>query len=1418
MRSRTRVFQVVLITLLSLAAISAGQTWTVYPGGNLQAIINGAANYDSIVLTAGSYTFTAAIEVNKSLFISGTGTVSVTNTNSAASVFHVTGSYVEITGLGINSTATNGGALHIEGSGTRNINNCTLGGNATNGGALYIQGGSTTFTNCAFSGQAVRGCAVYAQNAGVSFYHCRASSGCEFIPDQTGNAGGVIYATGSSINLYNCLFLEVSTSSTPAQGEYLYCENGSLSVQASTLFRAPTFHANNMIYLKSATFQSNSSVYWESDRILDIDLTSAASTVSMTCNCLPEDFYDSTGTYSLTLNLSSNIYKHPRLYDTYEYSGDSYGKPMPDSPCIARGDRYSLGYGTDIDGLPRSQGLAATLNGRCDIGAYETGYTTAPLFDWYVDQRCTAALHTGQNWIAAYTGLSEALKLAIPGETIRVAPGSYGATIEQSGLTLISMDGLGQMNPQTTNLGYLYVSGGKANASLKGFTLTHFLANCSTYDYNNTYKLTNCIIKNGGGVQVNNANVKLVNCLLMNNSYSKGGAVTKEGDGSLDMINCTVYGNQTTGTTGIGGIYRAGNGTVEIKNCILWNNKNKTGQTGSDYTTSSTNYYTCRIQQNADSAPLFVKVPWLSVNDTSCIDQGYDGYVWAQGTSTSDYGLDLAGQSRQIDGNGDSTAAVDIGAYEFVPADQLTRLYVDADADSAAYDGSNWNLPKKYLQDALGAARDSDGTVQEIWVAAGTYKPTESRDDLLSTGEREDSFVLVSGVYLRGGFQGVSTAFPFGEGSPSLRNEDVSMNPSILSGNIDAAAEADSYHVLTGVNLQGGSLDRFTVTNGRADGTLANSNGAGGLFINCQFDIQDCTFTNNHSAGQGGALCLTSGTVDTTGTLFNENVAEFGAAIFISASSPKIAECDFADNTAESGGAIMNYMYSFPQVVNCVFQNNAASQGASAGGAVANEIVCDAYTTNCIFVKNTAAKGGAIFNRYCSLSILKNCTLAYNEASTAGGGVFSDDDFSAINVYNSILWDNKANGVSTSLAAQIAPPVETDIFYSCVRGISDTYNENSFDDPQFIGPLPPSTLAMNRSHSDSLYPASNGCIDTGSNNYVESFMIKDIAGYKRINNECVDRGAYETGSELSQEVIYAGVSSNSVGLVYEYDLRSKLWSCIVHSPTSLGTSVDALCFYEGELYAGIRSCAYEGEVWKYLKNTGQWVCVGTSLGSQVWDLEIHGGSLYAGTAGGANLYVYSNGQWQAIPFANADWSGCSSLYEFNNVLYVGDLGDDDLGHLENGVVVTDINQGGSCIWDHQVYNNRLYASALGGLVHRTAESDFTDWAQFTMLNNGNSWELEVLDDLLYVTSGGRLYTYDGNSAKRFQEIWRSEQDIYSMTTCRSTQDFVIWGMQQTGKIYSTTNGLGIQLLTGPGGINPNASTNTNVEALLYVAR
>lgn len=278
-------------------------------------------------------------------------------------------------------------------------------------------------------------------------------------------------------------------------------------------------------------------------------------------------------------------------------------------------------------------------------------------------------------------------------------------------------------------------------------------------------------------------------------------------------------------------------------------------------------------------------------------------------------------------------------------------IYVKANATGSAT-GASWANAYTDLQSALVTTVAHSG--DEVWVAAGTYKPT-------GTANRGISFEMPTGVAIYGGFAG-------NEATSSTRN--WTTHPTILSGDIGAAGNTadNTYRVVIGA--RNAELNGFTITGGNY------TSGSGMLNGNCAPVVANCTFTAN----VGGS------------TMYNYN----GAA-------PTVFNCVFTSNTTDHTGAMLNRASAAPRVLNCVFSGNKVNAtGTNDGGA---GMVNDGSTSkpsvvNCTFVGNDAGngKGGAMLNINCSPTV-QNCVFRDNKAAlgaeiyTSGGTpVFSHCD------------------------------------------------------------------------------------------------------------------------------------------------------------------------------------------------------------------------------------------------------------------------------------------------------------------------------------------------------------------------------------------------------------------------------------------
>ena len=308
-----------------------------------------------------------------------------------------------------------------------------------------------------------------------------------------------------------------------------------------------------------------------------------------------------------------------------------------------------------------------------------------------------------------------------------------------------------------------------------------------------------------------------------------------------------------------------------------------------------------------------------------------------------------------------------------------TVIYVDANAPGGN-DGSNWEDAYYYLQDALTFAFAGD----EIRISQGLYRPDDFVLSRRPNMGRAETFRLVTGVVIKGGYAG--------HGAPSPNARDVNRYETILSGDLDdndrgtieadeATRQDNAYHVVTGSEVdETAVLDGLTVTGGNANGPYPDNNGGG---------------------------------------VYNE----FG--------SPMLIRCTIRGNsTSGKGGGINNY-WSDPTVFECTLIDNWAGYD---GGGMFNWMG-HLVLTNCTFSGNSAVNdGGGMFTNHASFD-LTNCTFSGNSAGSYGGGLYNAKLYGAAVLSNCILFGNEAHeGPEIGLSEIVTGGVGTFVDYCDIRG------------------------------------------------------------------------------------------------------------------------------------------------------------------------------------------------------------------------------------------------------------------------------------------------------------------------------------------------------------------------------------------------
>ena len=403
------------------------------------------------------------------------------------------------------------------------------------------------------------------------------------------------------------------------------------------------------------------------------------------------------------------------------------------------------------------------------------------------------------------------------------------------------------------------------------------------------------------------------------------------------------------------------------------------------------------------------------------------------------------------------------------------RTYVDVNA-IGANDGSSWTDAYTDLQDALAVAMAGN----EIWVAAGTYKPAGA------AGDRYATFQLISGVPIYGGFAATET---------QRDQRDWTANETILSGDLNGDDSGftnngeNSHHVVTGSGTNSSAvLDGFTIIGGNANGSDPYSDGGGMYSSGGSPTVKNCTFTGNTAGYAGGGMC-------------NDN-----------SSAPLITNSSFIGNSSDTHGAGMtNYYNSNPTMTNCKFIGN--SSGWSGGGIYSFR--SSPTLTNCLFSGNTTThRGGALSNDDGANLIVTNSTFSGNSGT---GGAVGNYLNCHPTLRNCVVWGNTGGAFynypnNCSVTAT----------YSDVQdGWSGSGNINS--DPLFVDADGADDI-LGTADDNVRLSDNSPCIDTANNSNVPADVADldgdgdtseptplDLDGNARIVIDIVDMGAYEAG-------------------------------------------------------------------------------------------------------------------------------------------------------------------------------------------------------------------------------------------------------------------------------------------------------------------
>ncbi len=503
-------------------------------------------------------------------------------------------------------------------------------------------------------------------------------------------------------------------------------------------------------------------------------------------------------------------------------------------------------------------------------------------------------------------------------------------------------------------------AGGVSGATLNGLTVKGGNANYAT---GRTVNGTGINAKYGGGIYVDNAELTITNCYIVNNyAKDRGAGLYLEDKAKVDMFGVLFANNTADSSSGDGGAIFINNNTTSMNlvNSTLVNNSANDGggiRVDDDatilmfnnifYQNTSTNKNGTENAELSFNTNKTSKAKFLTKNGDKILNNLF--HYFKEGTKTInknpllvDYRPSDLSPALDSGTNESYVPITSFGGKTITDATGLERVkkVIDRGAlenqnivDKKYYvrvngmgDGSSWANASGDLQLMVNQTVLGD----EVWVAAGTYTPQRNYG-AVNPADKDKKFTLENGVKLYGGFPPT--------GNPGLADRNVKLYASILSGKISPTVKADNVVYIHSLKDPRTGLDGFTVK----DGVI-------GIHSYSSYATFKSISSINHS---NSGFFVYRGTVNITNTLI-------------------------ANNTSRG---VTAYPESTVNITNCtISKNNIGLYGTYNPGS----------STSVITVRNTILYGNTtkdsemtgIVNIAMTNSLLEKEDLSYYNAST----------------------------------------------------------------------------------------------------------------------------------------------------------------------------------------------------------------------------------------------------------------------------------------------------------------------------------------------------------------------------------------------------------------------------------------------------
>lgn len=622
-----------------------------------------------------------------------------------------------------------------------------------------------------------------------------------------------------------------------------------------------------------------------------------------------------------------------------------------------------------------------------------------------------------------------------------------------------SIDHCYLLNNYAPQGGAIYV-----DASVKKVATQSLINQCVVY--NNVAGTVIGKDNSGGGIYIDGAG-NIVNCSVFNN---ENGGVMLSPDAYL--VNTTVARN-----TGAGVDMTASPAPTEVHvyNSVIWGNsfvaaaaKEKwpifSHSAYPDAPAENNNINLSKNNQGDEMSPRF-DAPSLKTSFDIDYDWRRNAYpLWSWKLREGSYLIDKGnndayntyakGYNGVIGTDLNETArivgTIDINAYEFeaVPASRIRYVKTEATGGSDSHDGTSWDKAYASVQKAINdLALSQPGVPGEVWVATGTYQPTER----INGNGTPASFRMYDGISLYGGFDAKD---------PELKKSDRKKgtmpwqftNKTVLRGSIYNGTNtwnptdkkwsltSESTHVVWFAPLPNQAdfqnitvMEGFTIEGGQAKNSTANDydedKGAGVYMQGANVYLIHSIVKDNVAPSVGGGIYQKGGRVQ--GCLVYNNSSETnGGGIYVD-NAGLVLRSMITNNSALNGGGVY------------LDNNRPQSDGMM---HPEYQILSTSIVTNNTSVNNGAVycnKGGVILQSTIANNNTPTATDNASENASQTGGLYINE-YSM--VVNTVLWNNLINGRKVQLYAANPTAEKVQFHYSAVANMNNIVWNNTLQD------------------------------------------------------------------------------------------------------------------------------------------------------------------------------------------------------------------------------------------------------------------------------------------------------------------------------------------------------------------------------------